>query len=112
MASLIANPFATRVQVIQGQSNVADNDLATVLQADCYSGGWTAAFYNGYLEGGTLSPGDLDEFVQAFLVYSRARGVSADVPITFVRVGYFRRGFFSGYSSCDLATIEAEVADL
>ena len=40
-----------------------------------------------------------------------ARGVSADVPITFLRVGYFRRGFFSGYSSCDLATIEAEVAE-
>jgi predicted metalloprotease len=112
VASLIANPFATRVQVIQGQQDVGANDLATVLQADCYSGGWTAAFYNGYLNGGSLSPGDLDEFVQAFLVYSRARGVAADVPITFVRVGYFRRGFFGGYQSCDLATIQGEVADL
>ncbi|MET0920215.1 MAG: neutral zinc metallopeptidase [Acidimicrobiia bacterium] len=112
VASLIANPMATRVQVLQGQADVGANDLATVLQADCYSGGWSAAFSNGYLQGGSLSPGDLDEFVQAFLVYSRARGVSADVPITFLRVGYFRRGFFSGYSSCDLATIQREVADL
>ena len=54
-------------------------------------GGWAAAFYNGYLAGGSLSPGDLDEIVQAFLVYSRARGVSADMPITFVRVRFFRQ---------------------
>ncbi|MET0628274.1 MAG: neutral zinc metallopeptidase [Acidimicrobiia bacterium] len=112
VASLIANPFATRVQVMQGESGVADNDLAIVLQADCYSGGFTAAFFNGYLQGGSLSPGDLDELIEAFLVYSRARGVRADVPITFLRMGYFRRGFFSGYSSCDLATIQDEVADL
>ena len=112
VASLIANPWATRVQVLQGQGNVAENELATVLQADCYSGGWTAAFFNGLLVGGSLSPGDLDEFVEAFLVYSRARGVSADVPLTFLRVGYFRRGFFTGYESCDLATIQGEVADL
>jgi predicted metalloprotease len=111
VASLIANPWATRVQVLQGQSDVGDNDLATVLQADCYSGGWTAAFYNGFLIGASLSPGDLDEFVEAFLVYSRARGVSADVPLTFLRVGYFRRGFFAGYESCDLATIQSEVGD-
>jgi hypothetical protein len=112
VASLIANPWATRVQVLQGQDDVAENNLATVLQADCYSGGWTAAFSNGYLSGGSLSPGDLDEFIEAFLVYSRARGVSADVPLTFLRVGYFRRGFFAGYESCDLTTIQREVEDL
>ena len=112
VASLIANPWATHVQVLQGQEGVAENDLATVLQADCYSGGWAAAFFNGLLAGGSLSPGDLDEFIEAFLVYSRARGVAADVPITFLRVGYFRRGFFAGYESCDLATIQGEVAGL
>jgi hypothetical protein len=112
VASLIANPFATRVQVLQDEPGVVDNDLAIVLQADCYSGVFTAAFFNGYLEGGSLSPGDLDELIAAFLVYSRARGVSADVPLTFLRMGYFRRGFFAGYDSCDLATIQQEVADL
>lgn len=112
VASLIANPWATHVQVLQGHENVGENELPTVLQADCYSGGWTAAIFNGFLTGGSLSPGDLDEFIEAFLVYSRARGISADVPITFLRVGYFRRGFFTGYQSCDLAAIRSEVADL
>jgi len=112
VSALIANPFATRVQTIQGQPGVADNDLAVVFQADCYTGGFTAAFFNGALGSASLSPGDLDELVEASLAYSRARGVSAEVPITFLRLGYFRRGFFSGYQSCDLATIQDEVADL
>ena len=112
VATLLANPWATYVQTAQGTPGVSANELAAVLQADCYTGGWAAAFYNGYLVGGSLSAGDLDEFVQAFLVYSRARGVSADVPITFVRVRFFRRGFFSGYQSCAYSDIKAETAKL
>jgi len=112
VSSLIANPWATHVQIEQGTPGATDNTLQAVMQADCYTGGWAAAFYNGYLSGGSLSPGDLDELVQAFLVYSRARGVSADVPISFVRVKFFRRGFFSGYQSCDYADIANEVAAL
>ncbi|MFI5045616.1 MAG: neutral zinc metallopeptidase [Acidimicrobiia bacterium] len=109
VTSLVAGPFATRVQKLQGEPGVEDNGLAIVLQADCYTGGFTAAFYNGALNGATMSPGDLDEVVEAFLAYDRARGVSQDVPITFLRLGYFRRGFFSGYQSCDLATIQNDV---
>ncbi len=93
VSTLLANPWATHVQLDQGIPGAADNTLEAVLQADCYTGGWVAAFYNGLLEGGSLSAGDLDEFVQAYLVYSRARGVAADVPITFVRVSFFRHGF-------------------
>src|SRR5262249_44300634 len=77
VASLIANPWATYVQTIQQIPGVAENTLTAVLQSDCYTGGWSAALFNGFLPGGQLSPGDLDEFVQAFLVYSRARGVKA-----------------------------------
>jgi predicted metalloprotease len=109
VASLFANAWATYVQNLQGI--VTDNSLPVVLQADCYTGGWTAAFYLGKLNG-SMSPGDLDEFVQAFLTYSRARGVSANVPITFARVLFFRQGFFSGYNSCDTASIKAAVAKL
>lgn len=112
VATLLANPWATRVQTIQGVPGVADNTLEAVLQADCYTGGWAAAFFNGVLDAGSLSPGDLDEFVMAFLVYSRARGVSADVPITFVRVRFFREGFFSGYRSCGYDAIADAVARL
>jgi predicted metalloprotease len=110
VATLIANPWATYVQTIQGIPGVADNSLATVLQADCYTGGWAAAFYNGYLSAGSLSPGDLDETVQALLVYSRARGVSSAIPISFVRVRFFRQGFFGGYQSCGYDGIARDAA--
>ena len=112
VSTLLANPWATHVQLDQGIPGAADNTLEAVLQADCYTGGWVAAFYNGLLDAGSLSAGDLDEFVQAYLVYSRARGVAADVPITFVRVSFFRRGFLSGYQSCDYADVAKEVAAL
>ena len=100
------------MQTIQDIPGVADNGLDVVFQADCYSGGWTAALFNGALPGGSLSPGDLDEFVQAFLVYSRARGVEAEVPLTFLRIAFFRVGFLEGYNSCNYADIAAAAADL
>jgi predicted metalloprotease len=112
VASLIANPWATYVQTIQQIPGVADNTLAVVFQSDCYSGGWTAALFNGALSGGSLSPGDLDEFVQAFLVYSRARGVEANVPITFFRVAFFRVGFLQGYNACNYDDIAAAAANI
>jgi len=112
VATLIANPWATYVQTIQGIPGVGDNSLAAVLQADCYTGGWAAAFYNGYLSGGALSPGDLDETVMALLVYSRARGVSSDIPISFVRVQFFRQGFVSGYQSCGYDGIARDAAKI
>jgi predicted metalloprotease len=112
VASLLANPFATYVQSIQGTPGVEDNELAAVFQADCYTGGWSAALFRGVLAGGSLSPGDLDEFIEAFLVYSRERGVEEDVPITFLRVAFFREGFLEGYNSCGYAPIAEAVAGL
>lgn len=112
VATLLANPWATYVQTLQGIPGAAENTPAAVLQADCYTGGWSAVFFNGVLTAATLSPGDLDEFVQAFLVYSRARNVDSDVPITFVRLAFFRRGFFEGYPSCAYPDIAAAVAAL
>ena len=70
VTSLVAGSFATRVQKLQGEPGVEDNGLAIVLQADCYTGGFTAAFFNGALTAATLSPGDLDEVVEAFLAYA------------------------------------------
>jgi predicted metalloprotease len=112
VASLIANPWATYVQTIQEIPGVEDNTLTAVFQSDCYTGGWSAALFNGVLQGGNLSPGDLDEFVQAFLVYSRARGVEANVPITFLRVAFFRQGFLQGYNSCGYQGIADATASL
>ena len=112
VASLLAGPWATYVQTLQGIPGVGDNTLTAVLQADCYTGGWVAAFFNGVLSDASLSPGDLDELIQAFLVYSRARGISADVPITFVRLRFVRRGFLNGYRSCAYSDISREVTAL
>ena len=112
VASLIANPWATYVQTIQQIPGVADNTLSAVFQSDCYTGGWSAALFNGVLRGGNLSPGDLDEFVQAFLLYSRARGVESNVPITFLRVAFFRQGFLQGYNSCGYQGIADAAANL
>jgi predicted metalloprotease len=112
VASLVSTAWGTYVQTLQKIPGVAGNGLAVVFQTDCYSGGWTAALFNGALEGGQLSPGDLDEFVQAFLVYSRARGVESNVPITFLRVAFFRAGFLEGYNTCDYADIAAATANI
>jgi predicted metalloprotease len=112
VATLLANPWATHVQIDQGIPGAEENTLEAVFQADCYTGGWVAAFFNGYLGAGSLSAGDLDEFVQASLLYSRARGIDADVPITFVRVKFFRQGFLDGYQSCGYEGIAADVAAL
>ena len=57
VTALLANPFATRVQMIQGEPGVADNDLAAVFQADCYTGGFAAAMFNGALGGGVALTG-------------------------------------------------------
>jgi predicted metalloprotease len=112
VASLISSAWGTYVQTIQEIPGVADNGLEVVFQTDCYSGGWTAALFNGALAGGHLSPGDLDEFVQAFLVYSRARGVESKVPITFLRVAFFRAGFLGGYDTCNYDDIAEATANL
>jgi len=106
VTTLLANPFATYVQTVQnfpGASNNADN---AVLGADCYTGGFAAAMYNEALSSATLggkvvlSPGDLDETVQAFIDYSAARGLAKNLDVTFVRLRAFRDGFFNGYGVC------------
>jgi predicted metalloprotease len=112
VAALLANPWATYVQTIQGTPGVEDNALPAVFQADCYTGGWSAALFNRVLSAGSLSAGDLDEAVQALLVYSRARGVKEDVPITFLRLAFFRVGFTEGYKACNYQVIAQAASSL
>lgn len=106
VATLLANPFATYVQTLQDFPGVAENADNAVLGADCYTGGFAAAMYNEVLSsetlGGTvvLSPGDLDETVQAFIDYSAARGLAKDLDVTFLRLRAFRDGFLNGYGVC------------
>jgi predicted metalloprotease len=107
VAALIANPFATYVQTLQEFPGVETNEDNAVLGADCYTGGFAAAMFNQVLlvdettgdPGVTLSPGDLDEAISAYIDYSDARGVEG-LDVTFVRLRAFRDGFFNGYQTC------------
>jgi hypothetical protein len=108
VAALLANPFATYVQTLQQFPGVATNEDNAVLGADCYTGGFAAAMFNGVLlvdhttgePQVTLSPGDLDEAISAYADYTQARGVGTDLDVTFVRLRAFRDGFLNGYQTC------------
>jgi predicted metalloprotease len=107
VATLLANPIGTYVEIQQNFPGVADNADNAVLGDDCYTGGFAAAMYNNALSSDTLggpvalSPGDLDETVQAFIDYSAARGLSKSLDVTFARLRAFRDGFFNGYGVCE-----------
>jgi predicted metalloprotease len=106
--TLFSNPYATYVQTLQGFPGVNDNADNAVLGADCYTGGYAAALFNNLilvdpdtgLPEFTLSPGDLDESIQAFIDYTSSRGVASDLDVTFLRVRAFRDGFTNGYAKC------------
>ncbi len=108
VVTLFSNPFATYVQTIQGFPGVETNADNAVLGADCYTGGYAAALFNGALlvdpstgaPAYELSPGDLDESIQAFIDYTASRDVAPDLDVTFLRVRAFRDGFVNGYTKC------------
>jgi predicted metalloprotease len=106
VTTLFANTWATYVQLAQQFPGAADNTDNAVLAADCYSGGFAAAMWNGYLKSDTLgdsvslSSGDLDETVAALLDYVSARGISQSGDVTFSLFNAFKGGFFDGYGSC------------
>ena len=82
VVTLIANPFATYVETIQSSPASTTNEDNAVLGADCYTGGFAAAMFNGTLlvdprpakPKYQLSPGDLDETIQAFIDYRPRAG--------------------------------------
>jgi predicted metalloprotease len=106
VATLLANPIGTYVQTLQNFPGADTNSDNAVLGDDCYTGGFAAAMYNNLLSSETLggqvqlSPGDLDETVQAFIDYSAARGLSKDLDVTFARLRAFHNGFTNGYGYC------------
>ena len=112
VSGVISQQYSFIAQVLLGN---LESDKPSYLQADCFSGAWTAELTIDTLqEGGqTLNPdfdpsgiggvsisaGDLDEAVQSFLLL----GEGADVEIegtTFERVASFRDGFLNGLESC------------
>lgn len=96
---LLAAAWSSSVQ------HASDEQIGTTdarIQADCLTGSWAGAVWRG--EGMSredaisLSPGDLDEAVRAFV------GFGADGSTTaFERVQSFGRGFSDGPRACDRA---------
>lgn len=100
-AFVLALGWAQRAQVELGLP--VEGPEAT-LQATCFTGAWTAAVAEGVTTGtddtgnpvgGSLSPGDLDEAIQAILYLGEHDGGSA-----FERFEVFRDGFLDGVDGC------------
>jgi predicted metalloprotease len=101
VATLIAEQYA---HAVANQQGVEGEDLAVNLYADCLNGSWAGAVYNNAVQTEdevVLSPGDLDEAIQAFLAFRDE--VDAETPeqgSAFQRVQAFRTGFFEGPNAC------------
>jgi predicted metalloprotease len=99
---LIANQYAQAAGVRLG---IEEFDQATLLQVDCLSGAWAgnAAHRDPdtSVSGLTLSPGDLDEAIVAFLIFGSATEPGDDMTNrAFARVDAFREGFVTGVQTC------------
>jgi predicted metalloprotease len=102
---VIATLFSQRAQQ---KLELASGTLDANLQTDCFTGVWAGAAKTGELNPSlppearlTLSPGDLDEAIAGFLVFSR-HGDGSDrtskVGSAFQRVASFRAGFFETFT--------------
>lgn len=102
VATEIARRYAYAAQVRLGNE---DNDLASNLQADCFTGVYAASGFLGNRDGEGqtlfLSPGDLDEAVIAFLLDSDPGDGDLTVGTAFQRFDAYRSGFLDGTSACD-----------
>ena len=79
---------------------------ARSLQGDCLTGVWTADVYLGRSPSLSLSPGDLDEAVVAFLAFGDSPDVADQggaVGSAFERTASFRKGFVDGVQACATA---------
>lgn len=105
VATEIARQYAYAAQVRLG---ITDNNLGTNLQADCLAGLYAFSGFSGNrgeTQQLTLSPGDLDEAVIAFLLNSDSSedvdSGAVSVGTAFQRFGAYRAGFLEGITACD-----------
>lgn len=109
-AALIGHEYAREVQQSIGAPG---SELDQNLQADCYTGVWSASIFLQDRPTSTfaLSPGDLDEAVKALLFLGDPAGTVQDgtstVGSAFLRVQAFRTGFLDGFEGCAAYTESA-----
>jgi predicted metalloprotease len=111
-AILIANLYSERAQILAGLDT---GTLESALQGDCFTGVWAATTATAELSTDlTLSPGDLDEAVGAFLQFSdNAADIESGSGTTgsaFQRLDSFRRGFLTAYNGGYLSGLNDCVA--
>jgi predicted metalloprotease len=109
---LIGNAWAS---AMQNRLGITGDSKAVGLQADCFTGAWVGSVpvdQQGTVQARgapesrqsafALSPGDLDEVVQSFLVFADPAGAKQGTRGTaFERVEAFRLGFFQDESACE-----------
>lgn len=103
VATLIGHEYAIEVEDQLGEPGT---DLQKSLVADCLTGVWSASLFLRDRETSTLqlSPGDLDEAIQALLLLgdpaSAVESGESNVGSAFMRTFAFRTGFLSGIAEC------------
>jgi predicted metalloprotease len=99
IATLLALQWGVSAQLQDGQTDVA---LAQGLQQSCFAGSWSSHVEAGGSEGLSLSPGDLDEAISAFLAFSETPDEQGRTQLgtAFERVQAFRVGFLDGEAAC------------
>ena len=94
-ATLIATSWS---DAVHARVKSKTKGKARTLEADCLTGSWVGSLVEQTREPElSLSPGDLDEAMQALLKYER----SLDKKLSaFDRTGAFRKGFQDGVTAC------------
>ena len=100
VVTAVAVPYGLGVRNDLGRS--AHNGAA-YRSAVCLAGWFSAAVFNGQIDGLQISPGDLDEGVQFLLRYGQDPKVLPGVDRSgFQLVDLFRQGFLHGGQPCDV----------
>jgi predicted metalloprotease len=90
-------------QAVQARAGLPTEGVDAQLQADCFSGTWTAAltFSDNPMQL-YLSAGDLEEGIAGFLSLSATPGEEGNGAPAFDRYQSFKDGFFNGIQACGL----------
>ena len=91
-------------EALQHQLGLTPDGQAAVLQRDCLTGAWVADLVPRPTgdQPFAISPGDLDEAVRTYLLFTEGGDQSARAALG--RIGSFRGGLFSGPDSCGLGS--------
>ncbi len=102
-ATVLATQWAVSAEIQAGLDAELITSDAGMNQRACLTGVWLASFVNGAeLEGRqlSLSPGDLDEAMAAFIAFAQPDAADPTHSIAFERVAFMRNGFVDGVQGC------------